>query len=116
MRFHKADIELFQSIAETEFRIRKPVILRVCKSVKLDSDYCVGLYEDEDDFHSIKISRAEIWNPVELFATIMHEYAHAWQSENGEDSLAHNTVNFRKFRKHFRAHYNIDLIGFNHVQ
>ena len=115
MIFRKPDIQLFQHIAESEIRVCKPVILQVCKTVKLDDTYCVGLYEDEWDFHSIKISRAEIWNPIELFATIVHEYVHAWQSENGEDSLAHNTVGFRKFHRYFKAHYDINILGFNHV-
>ena len=115
MIFRKPDIELFQSIAESEIKIRKPVVLQVRKTVRLDSDYCVGLYEDHDEYHLIKVSRAEIWNPIELFATIVHEYAHAWQSENGEDSLAHNTVGFRNFRQYFKSKYNINLIGFNHA-
>lgn len=115
MRFYKTDIELFQRIAESEIQIRKPVILTVCKTVKLNLDWCVGLYEDEGDYHQIKISRAEIWNPVELFATICHEYIHAWQSEKGLP-VNHSPVSkFPLWRKHFRLTYNVDLSGFNYV-
>jgi hypothetical protein len=113
MRFRKPDIELFQSIAESEIRLCKPVSLRVCKTVKLNSVYCVGLYEDEWDYHSIKISRAEIWNPVELFATIIHEYIHAWQSENDLPVNHSSAGRFPNWRKYFRRYYNIDIAGFN---
>jgi hypothetical protein len=115
MIFHKSDIELFQRIAETEIRIRKPIVLQVQKTVKLDSDWCIGLWEDEFDYHSIKISRAEIWNPVELFATIIHEYVHAWQSENNLPVNHSPSGYFHYWRKYFRRYYGVNIAGLNHA-
>ena len=113
MKFRKSDIELFQRIAETEIELCKPVVLRVCKTINLGGVYCVGLYEDEFDYHLIQVSRAEIWNPVELFATIVHEYIHAWQSEN-DLPLNHSPSGyFDRWRKYFRRYYGVNIAGFN---
>lgn len=113
MRFFKMDIELFQSIAETEIKIHRPVVLQVCKTVTLDGYYCVGLYEDREDYHLIKVSRAEIWNPRELFATIVHEYVHAWQSENNRQLTHTRKSGFENWRGYFQLNYGVDISGFN---
>lgn len=113
MQFSQTDIALFQSIAETEIKIYRPVVLQVCKTVTLEGAYCVGLYQDEYDYHLIKISRAEIWNPRELFATIVHEYVHAWQSENNR-RLTHTLKSgFENWRGYFQLNYGVDIAGFN---
>lgn len=113
MRFCKTDIMLYQSIAETEIKICRPVVLQVCKTVQLDGDYCVGLYEDLDDYHSIKLSRVEIWTPSELFATILHEYIHAWQSENGLPVDHDLDSQFPRWQQYILENYQVDIAGFN---
>ena len=113
MRFYKTDLELFQRIAETEILIHRPVVLRVCDTVMLDGDYCVGLYEDLDDYHLIKLSRAEIWTRAELFATIVHEYIHAWQSENDLPVDHDSDSQFPDWQKYILESYGVDIQGFN---
>ena len=113
MRFYKTDLELFQRIAESEIGIRRPVVLQVCKTIQLDGDYCVGLYEDLDDYHLIKLSRAEIWTPSELFATIVHEYIHAWQSENDLPVDHDADSQFPNWQQYILENYQVDIAGFN---
>lgn len=113
MRFCKSDIELFQAIAEGEIQICKPVILRVCKSVKLDGVDCIGLYEDFDDYHLIKLSRSEIWTRAELFATIVHEYIHAWQSENDLPVNHSSAGRFPHWRRKILNRYALDISALN---
>lgn len=113
MRFCKSDIQLFQQIAESEIQICKPVVLQVCKSVELDGIFCIGLYEDLDDYHLIKVSRSEIWTPLELFATIMHEYIHAWQNENDFPVNHSSAGRFPHWRKKFQRRYQIDINAIN---
>lgn len=113
MRFNRVDLELFQLVAESETGIRRPVVLQVCKTVQLDGDYCVGLYEDEGDYHLIKLSRAEIWTPSELFATIVHEYIHAWQSENDLPVDHDADSQFPDWQQYILENYQVDIAGFN---
>ena len=113
MRFCKSDIELFQAIAEGEIQICKPVVLQVCKSINLSGDYCIGLYEDLDDYHLIKLSRAEIWTREELFATIIHEYIHAWQSEMDLPVNHSNASRFPNWRRKIKRRYAVDIAAIN---
>ena len=113
MRFCKSDIELFQAIAEGEIQICKPVVLRVYKSVKLDGIDCIGLYTDLDDYHEIKLSRSEIWTRAELFATIVHEYIHAWQSENDLPVNHSSAGRFPHWRRKILNRFDIDINAIN---
>lgn len=113
MRFCKSDIHLFQAIAEGETRICKPVVLRVCRSINLEGIYCIGLYEDLDDYHLIKLSRSEIWTKPELLATIIHEYIHAWQSENDLPINHSRSGDFPYWRRRIKRAYNLDISNIN---
>lgn len=113
MRFCKSDILLFQAIAESETRICKPVILRVCRSIKVGGVDCIGLYTDMDDFHEIKLSRSEIWTKPELLATVIHEYIHAWQSENNLPLNHSRSGDFTYWQRRIKRNYNLDILTIN---
>lgn len=47
----------------------------------------------------------------QIFATMAHEYVHAWQEEN-ELELAHSgQKQFRIWRDYFKEYYNLDIIS-----
>jgi len=89
------------------FDIRGRVVLKHAPSIFHTGDRCYGLCysdsgKDNVPVHRIIISERANKNPNAYFATLLHEYVHAWQFENGY-TLAHTRKSkFKAWAKYLK--------------
>ena len=109
-------LNLYQNILRDTFQLRSPVHVRVSRQCRLDGEDCYGLYYGEyinprRSLHSIRISRKMHRTPEEWFATLAHEYVHAWQTEQGLDLDHDEESGFERWREYFWQHWGLDLVA-----
>lgn len=110
-------MRLFQLILQDEFKLKSRINFAKTKVIRFDGDSCMGLYEGETNgknkwIHKIRIATSEVKTPEDLFATLAHEYVHAWQMEQGKDLDHDKASGFAKWREHFKTCYNVDIVSF----
>lgn len=84
---HKMDIAFFECVLMDIFQLASKPVTRTKKFIKFQGEVCSGLYLGEPlgrgkYSHDITISREINTNSEEVFATMAHEYVHAFQMEN----------------------------------
>lgn len=109
-----ADLRLFQRILQDEFGLKNRVNFRKNRVIRLDGDSCFALYEGyklspKKSVHTIRLATSEILDSLDLFATMAHEYVHAWQLENDRE-LDHEKE-FETWRNYFLTCYNVDIVS-----
>jgi predicted metalloprotease with PDZ domain len=111
-----ATMRLFQLILQDELKLKSRVNFRKTKVIRYDGDSCFGDYRGESMgrgkfLHRVRFATSEIKNDVDLFATMAHEYVHAWQMENDRE-LDHDTASgFTAWRNYFMTNYGIDIVS-----
>ena len=112
---YKENIRLFKLILKSEFNLKRQPKIQLRRQLKLDGDYCFGLYYgdniDNRFSHNILISVEENKTLKTLFNTLAHEYIHCWQLENNFDTLHDTATMFQVWREYFINKYQIDVIG-----
>lgn len=112
---YRENIRLFKLILKSEFNLKRQPKIQLRKRLKLDGDYCFGLYYGDNINnrynHQILISIEENNTLKTLFNTLAHEYIHCWQLENGFDTLHDNKTMFKIWREYFINKYQIDVEG-----
>lgn len=109
---HRVELRLFECILMQELRLKCKPNVRLSRSVKFDGDPCFGLYEGEymgrgKYVHTIRINKSAVTDSLSFFATLAHEYVHAWQMENEHD--VDHGKNFDAWCKQFAKDYCIDI-------
>lgn len=110
----QVDIALFCAILKGELPLQVAPTVRVSKQIKFEGDKCFGLYEGENfgKFeHKIRVSRKECKGPVDLFATLAHEFIHAWQLENDYEVDHSRKAQFKAWKKFFSSAYGVDIVS-----
>lgn len=116
MKHSRELFSLFRLILEAEFRLKNRVNFRQRDRILFDGAECFGDYWgeplDSGGFqHKIRVATSEVHTPEALFATLAHEYVHAWQMETGRE-LDHDLASgFAGWQEHFQRHYGIDILG-----
>lgn len=111
-----AELQLFRCILQDTFNLRSHVHVRVSKQIRLDREDCYGLYYGEKlspkrSLHSIRVSKKLHKTPEQYFATLAHEWVHAWQTEHDKE-LDHDAASgFDMWREYFMDNYSIDLVA-----
>ena len=111
-------VRLFEEILKNEFKLKSKVEFKKKKIIKFDGDLCFGDYLGEkikkNKFsHRIRVATSEMNSDFQLFATMAHEYAHAWQIENDLELDHDKKSGFKYWIKHFKNHYQIDIVSMN---
>ena len=86
------------------FDIRGKVILKHAPSIYY-SERCMGLCYSEDDnapIHRIIISEEAHSSMEDYLATLLHEYVHAWQFENGYKPGHSKHNKFKQWAKYLK--------------
>lgn len=115
-----ADMRLFQLMLQDIFKLNNRVNFRKTKVIRLDGDSCFALYEGyklngKKAVHTIRLATSEILDNLDLFATMAHEYVHAWQLENDRE-LDHDTDSgFTMWRNYFNTNYGVDIVSMKGV-
>ncbi len=118
MRVSRQTIEWFAAILQTEFCLEYPVKIVQKKFLNIEENgksfECWGLYYSrysaKGNLKSHKIEFCNRCEIREIFATIAHEYVHAWQEEN-ELKLGHTEQKqFRIWHEYFLEYYQADII------
>ena len=109
-----AELKLYQVILQDIFKLKSYVIFRKNRVIRMDGASCFAIYEgykinSKKFSHTIRLATSEIKNSYDLFATMAHEYVHAWQMENDKE-LDHEKE-FEAWRKHFLTCYNVDIVS-----
>ena len=113
-----ATVRLFEEILKNEFNLKNRVKFKKTKVIKYDGDLCYGDYQGEkirkNKFsHKIRVATSEMNSDFQLFATMAHEYAHAWQMENNQELDHDKKSGFKPWIKYFKNHYQIDIVSMN---
>lgn len=113
-----ADVRLFQVMLQDIFELKSRVNFRKNRVIRMDGDSCFALYEghkitNKKFFHIIRLATSEILDNLDLFATMAHEYVHAWQMENDKE-LDHEKE-FETWREYFKTWYNVDIVSMKAV-
>ena len=111
-----AQMRLFQVMLQDIFKLKSRVNFRKCKVIRYDGDSCFGDYWGESIgrgkfSHKIRIATSEIKSDFDLFATMAHEYVHAWQMEELLDLDHDKESGFETWRDYFLKHYQIDIVS-----
>ena len=111
MKILKCDIELFKAILADIYNLKCQPSIIIRNRTALEGHECMAVYRGEcyDDYveHQITIA-SRLHNTLEeLFATLAHEYAHCWQTENGFDPEHNRKTKFRMWEKYFKKHYEL---------
>jgi hypothetical protein len=113
MRIHKVDIALFSQILRDCMGLKVMPVIRVKSQVKMTGDLCFGLYEGDivkNKFvHKIIIAKSMVKSRKALFATIAHEFVHAWQMENSVEVDHSVGSSYEAWYFYFKTAYNIDI-------
>lgn len=109
---HRVDLRLFEIMLQDILQLKYRPNLRLSRSIKLDGDICYGLYEGEyigrgKYIHTIRLNKSQILDNVALFATLAHEYVHAWQMEN--DYEVDHEDSYIKWCAVFHVDYGVDI-------
>lgn len=112
----KHELHLFCLILQEEFKLKNTLHVTLSRQILFDGDVCMGLYDGVEYrpgkiLHKIRINRQEMRDSLTLFATLAHEYAHAWQMENGYDPDHSRETKFDYWVDFFRVRYNCDIIS-----
>lgn len=110
---HEYDIALFETILMDTIGLKKKPKIRLCDRIQYEGYECFGLYEGfysspRKILHRISLSKKQINNPEQLFATMAHEYCHALQYEQDID-LSHNDEIFLTTKLVFLTEYSLDI-------
>ena len=108
---------LFQLMLQDEFGLKNRVNFAKTKVLRFDGDSCMGMYEGEKISekkinHKIRVATSEVKTDLDLFATLAHEYVHAWQMEQDKEITHDSESGFTQWRNYFRAYYDIDIVSF----
>ena len=116
MPIKQADIELFCEILQSEFKLKFIPKIQVEK-ITYFSFACFGLYEGritkKRTKHIITIDPQHVRSKKQLFATLAHEYVHAWQCEENLAVKHNKKTKFVAWQDYFQVKYNIDIVGMN---
>lgn len=109
-----ADVRLFQLMLQDIFKLKSRVNFRKNRVIRMDGASCFAMYEGykisaKKHFHIVRLATSEIKNQIDLFATMAHEYVHAWQMETDRE-LDHEKE-FETWRKFFLTCYNVDIVS-----
>lgn len=109
-----ATIRLFENILRDEFKLKSRIHINKCRVIRYDGDSCFGDYRGESIgrgkfMHKIRIATSEVKSDYDLFATLAHEYVHAWQMEKLLDLDHDSKSGFTKWKNYFKAYYQIDI-------
>lgn len=102
----------YGKILQKEFSLAKPVFIVSQKNLiwKKTNEACFAIYWGRKHSHKITIHSDVFKCPVMLFATMAHEYIHAWQEENGYSKMRHNNDQFPEWAKYFKKAHFVDVI------
>jgi len=93
------------------YGIRGKVILKHAPSIYYDGDRCMGLcYSDDHNgssIHRIIISEEACNNLPDYMSTLLHEYVHAWQFENGYKPDHSRKNKFKAWAKYIKQTQNV---------
>jgi len=117
MKIKWSDVVLFCNILEAEFELKSTPKIIIKKQITYFGCEVYGMYQGylktKGFKHKIWLDEGVIESKVQLFATLAHEYVHAWQTEN-DLKLSHGKKNqFLEWNEYFLATYETDLIGMN---
>ena len=113
MNITKTSLTLYNDVLQDLFKIESYLYVRTKQMSYWDRAYCFGLYtqwvtpSNNKMKHEILIAKREIDNELALFATMAHEYCHAWQAEN--EILIDHGESFKVWNDYFRQEYNLDI-------
>ena len=111
-----ADLRLFQIMLQEIFQLKSRINFRKNRVIRLDGDSCFALYEgykinNKKFSHTIRLATSEILTNLDLFATMAHEYVHAWQMENDKEVDHDKESGFDTWRDYFLTWYNVDIVS-----
>jgi len=117
MKIKWADVILFSDMIQDEFKLKYTPEIIIKKQITYFGCDVYGMYQGffktKGFKHKIWLDEGMIENKLQLFATIAHEFVHAWQTEN-DLNLSHGAKNqFTDWNEYFQSTYSIDLIGMN---
>lgn len=105
-------ITLFKLVLDDIFQLKyTPHIVRKSKIMWPGRIDCWGMYYGEIVKNKIK-HRIEYYyktTPEIIFATLAHEYVHAWQNENGLELEHDSQEEFRNWESYFLKHFGVNL-------
>lgn len=110
------ELELFEYMLQDIFDLKSKPFTVFSKQIKYQRDDCYGFYTGEPVsknrfYHKIRISRKLIKTSEQLFSTMAHEYAHAWQVENNLDVYHNKECKFDYWQNYFNIRFSIDIVG-----
>ena len=105
-------VEVFIQIIESEVILRYKPRMKYPMQITLDGGECYGVWNCDEYrgrfHHKISIAIDMIESDALLFATIAHEYVHAWQMEAGLDR-EHDNTSFLTWAKYFKKFYGVEI-------
>jgi Zn-dependent peptidase ImmA (M78 family) len=111
---------LFVEILDYEFRelgVKPEVIMVDKRTMKYLAEgwgykfELYGLYIPD----SKRMYILETLSPIQVFATIAHEYVHIWQEVNEYEKFGHmECEGFRQWQEYFKQAYNVDIVADNY--
>jgi len=112
---YKVDLALFSAILQETFKLKFKPVMRTKTSVKFQGDACFGVYSGEGFTngkfkHTITIARDAVKTREALFATMAHEFAHAWQMENMLELTHAKAEKFDYWKNYFSYWFNVDIV------
>ena len=107
------NIRKIRQTLRKEIGVSLRVYVRFKPKIKYEGSNCWGLYIEKPKSHTIEI--VADMTPVQTFATLAHEYIHAWQIENGYRRARHNADKFPAWVRYFRQAYGVDIINMSIV-
>lgn len=104
-------IALFQLVLNDIFNLKtKPHVVRKGKIIWPGNIDCMGVYYG-DTVRGKPKHRIEYFyktSDENIFATLAHEYVHAWQYEN-DFELEHDHPSFKTWESYFKKHFDLEL-------
>ena len=112
MNIKQVDIALFEAILKDIFKLKSKPHVSKTKSLKFDGEMCWGMYDGYEKkpgkfVHKIRIATNTGTDINQLFATIAHEYVHAWQHEKGLE--IDHSYSFKKWQFYFKKYFEIEI-------
>lgn len=107
------NITLYKLILEGIFNLQNHVWVKPRRNILWPGKIpCWGMYTGEH-MGGKKFDHRIEYNPQatekQIFATLAHEYVHAWQMEMGLELEHEEQEAFRDWEQYFKTHYGVNL-------
>jgi len=105
-------VSIFIQIVESEIKLKHRPKIKLPDQITLVGGKFYGIWNCETYkgrfYHKISIALGMIESDELLFATVAHEYVHAWQYELGL-SCDHDNESFLLWVEYFKLLYKVEL-------